>query len=181
MVGLRWCMWAFSVFGEQGPLSSCGTWGSACPDFSCWGVWTLGCTRLSVFCTQAQYLWHTGLLAPGCVGPSRTTDRTRGGLHGRADSEPQSHQGSPTLSLLSSACSPGIRRRAVPLEAWMLDERGPVHACWTFLVTGISFVPLSLSWTRGSSWYCPRHLWLPHLGRGRHRGGRPQGPPFHLT
>lgn len=65
--------------------------------------------------------------------------------------------------------------------SWQREERGPVDACWTFPVIGISCVFLSLSWTCGSSWCCPHHLWLPHIGRGCHRGGWPQGSLFHLT
>ena len=42
VLGLRYSAWAFSSFGEQELLSSCGAQASHCGGFSCCRAWPLG-------------------------------------------------------------------------------------------------------------------------------------------
>jgi len=51
---------------------------------------------------QAQWLWHTGLVALRHVGSSQTTDHIHVPCTGRQD-----HQGSPALTQRMSGCGPG--------------------------------------------------------------------------
>ena len=162
-------------------LSSCGPWASPCTDFSCWGVWALGCAGLRVRSAQAQQLWHTGLLAPGRVGSSKAGTEPVVACTG---GQILDHRA--TREAGRSACSPLPlpQRRGGEGHLWnpgYREERGPVGACWTLLVTGISCVHLSLSWSCGSSWCSARPPWVPRRGHGCRCGGRPQGPPLHLT
>ena len=59
---------AFSSCSEQGLLASCRVQASHCGGFSCCRPWALG--------LWAQWLWHTGSVAPWHVGSSWTRDRT---------------------------------------------------------------------------------------------------------
>ena len=76
MLGLRWCVRAFSSCSEQGLLSSCGAWASHCSGFSCcraWvlrhagfsscSMWALGCGLSS--CDTWAYLPHGMWNIPG--------------------------------------------------------------------------------------------------------------------
>ena len=65
VLGLRYCAWALSSCGEQGPLPSCGVQVSHCGCFSCCRAWALGtCAlviavhRLTSRGTGAQLLHH---------------------------------------------------------------------------------------------------------------------------
>ena len=75
----------FSIFGCLAlhcctcALSSCGAQASHCDGFSCCRgaqQWALGHVGFTSCSTQAQELWHTGLVAPQHVGPSQTRDGT---------------------------------------------------------------------------------------------------------
>ena len=57
------CVWTFSCCREQGLLSRCGARASKSSGFSC-------CR------SQAQWLWHRGLVAPQHVGSSQTRAQT---------------------------------------------------------------------------------------------------------
>ena len=59
MLGLCFCMWAFSSCGGWGLLSSCGAQASHCGGFSCCKAWALG-TGSSV--VVARGLWSAGLV-----------------------------------------------------------------------------------------------------------------------
>ena len=66
---------------------SCNTWDLACRIFPC-GVWAF------------PYLWYTGLVVPWHMGsqfPDQGSNTSP--LHGKADSQPLDHQGSPPLNL----------------------------------------------------------------------------------
>ena len=92
----------FSFFGCAGSLllrglfSSCGKWGllfscsaqaSHCSGFSCCRAWALR-ARASVgvapgLWSTGSVVWHTGLVAPRCVGSSRTRNGIRVSCIGR--------------------------------------------------------------------------------------------------
>ena len=72
VVGLCYCVWAFS---------SCGVRASRCSSFSCWRAQALGHAGFSSCSTQAleyrlQQLWYTGLVALQYAGSSWTRDWT---------------------------------------------------------------------------------------------------------
>ena len=59
-LGLCWCTRAFSSFGEQGLLSSCGAQVSHCGGFSCFKAQALGHAGFTNCGLWAQYLQLTG-------------------------------------------------------------------------------------------------------------------------
>ena len=97
--------WLFSRCGERGLLSSCSACASHCGSFFCCGAQALGRPGLSSCCTwaqqlrfpgsraQAQWLWHTSLVAPWHVGCSQNLCL----LYWQLDSLPLSPQGKPSL------------------------------------------------------------------------------------
>ena len=80
-LGLRCCSRvlrrAFSSCREHGPLSSCGAQASHCSGFSCCRVPNMGfrCMGFNSCSMHAQWLWHTGLVAPWHVKSFWTRDR----------------------------------------------------------------------------------------------------------
>ena len=172
---------SLSAVSRGSLLSSRGLWASPCTDFSCWGAWALGCAGLRVCSTQAQQLWHTGLLALGRAGPS---DAGTEPVVACTGGQILDHRATREAGRSASSPLPLPQRCGGEGHLWhpgYREERGPVGACWTLPVIGISCVHPSVSWSRGSSWCSARLPWLPRHGHGCHCGGRFQGPPFQLT
>ena len=77
---------SFSSCSERQLLLTCAAWASHCGDLFCCGAGGLGCLGFSSWAmcvqylwlpgsrAQAQWLWHTGLVAPWPVGSSWTGD-----------------------------------------------------------------------------------------------------------
>ena len=93
LLGLCCCMQAFSSCREWGLLSGCGVQASHCNGFSCWGAWAPGHEGFSCRSTQAEQLWHTGLVAPWHLESSWARDQTCISCIGRQILLPLNHQG----------------------------------------------------------------------------------------
>ena len=97
MLGLRFCVRAFSSCGKRGPLFIVVR-----------GPLTVTASLL-VERRLSQLLWLTGLVAPRHVGSSQTRARTRVPLHWQADSQPLCHQGSPEIRILICTSLPSLQ------------------------------------------------------------------------
>ena len=54
VLGLRCCMWAFSICGECGRLSGCSAWAPHCGGFSCCSLRAVGHAGFSSFVGQGS-------------------------------------------------------------------------------------------------------------------------------
>ena len=93
-LGLCCCVWAFSTCGEWGPLCRVNALASHCGGFSCCRAQAWGLASFSSCSTWAQYLWHTGLVAPVACGIFLDQGSNPCPLHWQADSYPLCHWGS---------------------------------------------------------------------------------------
>ena len=92
-LGLCCCAWAFSTCGEWGPLSRFNALASHCGGFSCCRAQARGLAGFSSCSMWAQYLWHTGLVAPVACGIFLDQGSNPCPLHWQVDSYPLYHQG----------------------------------------------------------------------------------------
>ena len=138
---------SFLYLQRAGATLSCSAQASHCGGFSSCRAWALGCVGFSS-CdiwaqllqfpdsrTQAQCLWHTGLVALGHVGSSQTRDPVSPAL--QADSLPLSQQGSPADRFF-------ITEPALPCPAFRMETYTSL-SCWVFWFTA----------------KCPLRHWLP--------------------